>query len=50
MHLARRIVATALREWHSRIPDYRLDPDSPPVTYYSPVRGVMSLPLRLGAG
>jgi cytochrome P450 len=48
MHLARRIVAVALREWHARIPDYRLDPESPPITYYSPVRGVMTLPLLIG--
>jgi len=48
MHLARRIVAVALQEWHSRIPNYRLDPDSPPITYYSPVRGVMTLPLLIG--
>jgi len=48
MHLARRIIAIALREWHDRIPTYRLDPDSPPITYYSPVRGVMTLPLLIG--
>ncbi|TAM65248.1 cytochrome P450 [Mycobacterium sp.] len=48
MHVARRIIAVALREWHSRIPNYRLDPDSPPISYYSPVRGVMSLPLLIG--
>jgi cytochrome P450 len=48
MHLARRIIAVALREWHARIPDYRLDPDSPPISYYSPVRGVLTLPLLIG--
>ena len=48
MHLARRIIAIALQEWHSRIPNYRLDPDSPPISYYSPVRGVMTLPLLIG--
>ncbi len=26
MHLARRELAIALEEWHSRIPDYRLSP------------------------
>ena len=48
MHLARRIIAIALQLWHSRIPNYRLDPDSPPISYYSPVRGVMTLPLLIG--
>lgn len=48
MHLARRIVAVALQAWHARIPNYRLDPDSPPISYYSPVRGVMTLPLLIG--
>ncbi|MEB3071681.1 cytochrome P450 [[Mycobacterium] vasticus] len=48
MHLARRIITVAMREWHARIPDYRLDPDGPPISYYSPVRGVMSLPLLIG--
>lgn len=50
MHLARRIITVALQEWHARIPNYRLDPDSPPISYYSPVRGVMTLPLLLGEG
>jgi cytochrome P450 len=48
MHLARRIMAIALEEWHSRIPHYRLDPDSPPISYYSPVRGIVTLPLVIG--
>jgi cytochrome P450 len=48
MHLARRIIIVALQEWHSQIPSYRLDPASPPISYYSPVRGVMTLPLLIG--
>jgi len=48
MHLARRIIAVALQQWHARIPTYRLDPDSPPITYYSLIRGVMTLPLFIG--
>jgi len=47
MHVAGRIIAVALHEWHFRIPNYHLDPDCPPITYYSPVRGVMSLPLLI---
>jgi cytochrome P450 len=47
MHLARRIIAVALEEWHSRIPKYRIDPDSAPISYYSPVRGMLSLPLLI---
>lgn len=48
MHLARRIITIAVQEWHARIPDYRLDPAQPPVAHYSPVRGLLTLPLRLG--
>ena len=48
MHLARRIIAVALQQWHAQIPDYRLDPGSPPISYYSPVRGMMTLPLLIG--
>jgi cytochrome P450 len=45
MHLARRIVTIAFEEWHSRIPDYHLDPNAPPIGHYSPGRGVLNLPL-----
>jgi len=48
MHLARRVIAIALEEWHARFPDYRVDPDVPPVRHYSPGRGLMSLRLLLG--
>jgi cytochrome P450 len=48
MHLARRIINVAMQEWHAQIPRYRLDPASPPISYYSPVRGVMTLPLLIG--
>ena len=48
MHLARRIITIALEEWHARIPEYRVDPDQPPFAHYSPVRGLLTLPLLLG--
>lgn len=48
MHLARRIMMIALEEWHSRIPEYRIDPDSSPISYYSTVRGMASCPLLIG--
>jgi cytochrome P450 len=48
MHLARRIITVALEEWHRRIPSYRVDPEQPPFAHYSPVRGLLTLPLRLG--
>jgi len=48
MHLARRIFTIALETWHERIPSYRLDPDGTPFAHYSPVRGLLSLPLLLG--
>jgi cytochrome P450 len=45
MHLARRVITIALREWHSRIPDYRVSPGETPVRLYTPGRGVIRLPL-----
>lgn len=47
MHLARRIFTIALETWHERIPSYRLDPDAAPFAHYSPVRGLLTLPLVL---
>lgn len=47
MHLARRIMTIALETWHERIPSYRLDPDAGPIAHYSPVRGLLTLPLLL---
>ena len=47
MHLARRIITIALEEWHARIPTYRLDPDAAAIAHYSPVRGLLTLPLLL---
>jgi cytochrome P450 len=48
MHLARRIIHIALEEWHARVPAYRLDPAQPPFAHYSPVRGLLTLPLIVG--
>jgi cytochrome P450 len=47
-HLARLELRIAFEELHRRIPDYRLDPDNPPVRHLSQVKGVLSLPLVLG--
>lgn len=47
-HLARLELRIAFEELHRRIPDYRLDPDDPPVRHLSQVKGVVSLPLILG--
>jgi cytochrome P450 len=49
MHLARRIIAIALEEWHAAIPRYRLAPDAPVMAHFSPVRGLLTLPLDLTA-
>ncbi|MFN2538054.1 MAG: cytochrome P450 [Mycobacteriales bacterium] len=45
MHMARRIIAVAMAEWHQRIPRYRIAEGTSPVAHYSPVRGLLSLPL-----
>ncbi|BBZ05628.1 cytochrome P450 [Mycolicibacterium chitae] len=45
-HLARLELSIALQEIHRRIPDYRLDPDDPPIWHPSQVRGVVKMPLR----
>ncbi|MEQ3549903.1 cytochrome P450 [Pseudonocardia nematodicida] len=45
-HLARLMLRIAAEEIHGRIPDYRLDPDDPPVVLPSQVRGFARLGLR----
>ena len=50
MHLARRIIRTALEEWHARIPDYHVAEGTVPVRRYSPIRGLDSLKLTVGEG
>lgn len=47
-HLARLELVIAFEELHRRIPDYRLDPQDPPVRHLSQVKGVTRLPLILG--
>ncbi|MGD9794394.1 MAG: cytochrome P450 [Acidimicrobiia bacterium] len=49
IHLARRELRIALQEMHRLIPDYSLDPDHPPVVGSGGVRGLFTLPLRIGA-
>jgi cytochrome P450 len=44
-HLARRELRVALEEWHSRIPDYRLD-ESVEVLEHGGMFGIDSLALR----
>ncbi|WP_322748399.1 MULTISPECIES: cytochrome P450 [unclassified Frankia] len=48
MHLARRIIAITMEEWHARIPSYRITAGTGPVAHYSPVRGLLTLPLTFG--
>jgi len=47
-HLARLELRVAFEEIHTRMPDYRLDPDDPPVRHLSQVKGVHKLPLIVG--
>ncbi|MEV0667086.1 cytochrome P450 [Actinomadura luteofluorescens] len=44
-HLARLELQIALREWHARIPDYRIAPGAAPVEHASLVLGLDTLPL-----
>ncbi|MES9538698.1 cytochrome P450 [Actinomadura sp. NPDC000600] len=44
-HLARLELQIALREWHARIPDYRIAADARPVEHASLVLGLETLPL-----
>lgn len=44
-HLARQMLTIACEELHDRIPDYRLDPEDPPVVLPSQVRGFARMSL-----
>lgn len=44
-HLARLELQIALREWHARIPDYRITPGEQPLEHASLVLGLDTLPL-----
>ncbi|CND99827.1 cytochrome P450 [Mycobacterium tuberculosis] len=44
-HLARLELQIALREWHARIPDYRITPGARPLEHASLVLGLDTLPL-----
>ncbi len=46
-HLARLELRVALREWHARIPDYRVPPGFQPA-FTASIRSLAALPLRLG--
>ncbi|MFD0684505.1 cytochrome P450 [Actinomadura fibrosa] len=45
-HLARLEIHIALREWHARIPDYRIPEDAQPREHASLVLGLDTLPLQ----
>ncbi|NMO91604.1 cytochrome P450 [Actinomycetospora sp. TBRC 11914] len=45
-HLARVELRIAIEELNRRIPDYRPDPDEPPVVVPTQIRGFRSLPIR----
>ncbi|HEX4430799.1 MAG TPA: cytochrome P450 [Frankiaceae bacterium] len=47
-HLARLEMEIALREWHSRIPDYELATPEPVQEYRGSIYGLVHLPLRWG--
>lgn len=44
-HLARIELRASLEELLRRIPDFRLDPDSPGTSHATSVRGVVTLPI-----
>jgi cytochrome P450 len=48
-HLARLELRVALREWHRRIPDYRVKPGTE-LTYTAGIRTLDTFPMLLGAG
>ena len=45
-HLARMEIIVFIEEWLKRIPDFRIDPDKPALTYSGPVIGMSQLALR----
>lgn len=47
-HLARLEMRVFIEEWISRIPDFAIDPDRPPVTYSGVVIGMSQLGLLWG--
>lgn len=47
-NLARVELRVAFEEFHRRFPDYKLDPEDPPVRHLSQVKGVERMPLILG--
>jgi cytochrome P450 len=50
IHLARRELRIGLQEIHRALPSYSLDPDHPPLVGSGGVRGLLTLPLRVGIG
>jgi cytochrome P450 len=50
IHLARRELRIGLQEIHRVMPSYSLDPDQPPLVGSGGVRGLLTLPLRVGVG
>jgi cytochrome P450 len=48
MHLARRVIRTAVEEWHARVPRYGITPGTRPVRHFSTVRGVTSMDFTFG--
>jgi cytochrome P450 len=47
MHLARRVIRTAVEEWHARVPHYQITEGTDPVRHFTTVRGVTSMPLTV---
>jgi cytochrome P450 len=49
-HLARRELRIAFEEIHRRMPDYKLDPEHPPMFHPSQTRGVITMPITFTPG
>jgi cytochrome P450 len=47
-HLARLELRVALREWHKRIPDYEIEPDTE-LVYTTGIRSIEHFPMRFTA-